>query len=345
MTRNQLYARHIAQVVSQRYGEDVCLLAAYGSFVNGTENALSDVDLYFVPATHRAMELCRTFLIEGVGYDLFPMTWERLQRIADFDDPLAPLVGQARLLYVRSPEDAARFEALRYVQQAHLQDADFMARAARARLDQAITAFGQLCLESRPGPARARAGEVLMLLADACAYANGRYFTRGLKTQPEDLAALPSLPDGFLPAYHGAVAARGLPDLRSYCRRALRATSAFLDQRGPTADGGVRGELLADLLRESISTFNKLHVCAQTGNAPLAFLSACCLQGALDEMAQEAGAPTCDLLSGFDAEDLPALDTRAQRILARLTRVVECSGAGLHPYATIEDFLSDFPSK
>jgi len=32
---------------------------------------------YFVPATKRGEELAETFIIDGVGHDLYPRSWER----------------------------------------------------------------------------------------------------------------------------------------------------------------------------------------------------------------------------------------------------------------------------
>ena len=101
MTRNQRYAEHMARLVAGEFAQDVSLLVAYGSFVTGGQSAVSDVDLYFVPATGRALALSRTFWIEDVGYDLFPMDWERLERIADFSDNLTPLV--LSLIHISEP--------------------------------------------------------------------------------------------------------------------------------------------------------------------------------------------------------------------------------------------------
>lgn len=340
MTRNEKYTAHIAEVVRTRYAQDVSLLVLYGSHQNGTENAWSDVDLYFVPATDRAMELCRTFLIEGVGYDLFPVDWARLGRIADFSDPLSPLLGEAKVLYCQSAKDGERFEALRKAQAENLQNPAHMLGAARQRLRQAKEVFASLCLEDGLGKARSLAGYAMILLSDACAYRNGRYFRRGLKGQMADLAEMDLLPAGFLADYRAVVAARTVPALRAYCRHALRGTEALLREGEGETPPALRPEALADMLRESVSTFNKIHVCAQTGNAALAFISGVCLEGALEEMRQEAGAPACDLLSYYDEGDLHAFDRRAQEVLASLVSAVERGGADMQPYATMDDFIS-----
>ena len=61
MTRNQRYAEHMARLVAGEFAQDVSLLVAYGSFVSGGQSAVSDVDLYFVPATGRALALSAVF--------------------------------------------------------------------------------------------------------------------------------------------------------------------------------------------------------------------------------------------------------------------------------------------
>ena len=33
---------------------------------------------YFIPATERGCELAQTFIIDGVGHDLYPRSWERI---------------------------------------------------------------------------------------------------------------------------------------------------------------------------------------------------------------------------------------------------------------------------
>ena len=169
MTRNQRYAEHMARLVAGEFAQDVSLLVAYGSFVTGGQSAVSDVDLYFVPATGRALALSRTFWIEDVGYDLFPMDWERLERIADFSDNLTPLVAEARVLYCRGAADAARFADLQAALRRNLSDSAHMLRAARQRVDEAYAHFGRLCAEEDVGRARYWAGALLMQCSDAFA--------------------------------------------------------------------------------------------------------------------------------------------------------------------------------
>jgi len=102
----------IRRTVETQYPQDVSLVVLYGSHVNGTDHHLSDVDCYFIPANERAYEFAQGFILEGVGYDVFPISWERAGGIADLQETLTPLIGEAQILYARSDEDLRHFHAL-----------------------------------------------------------------------------------------------------------------------------------------------------------------------------------------------------------------------------------------
>ena len=44
-------------------------------------------------------------MIDGVRYDIFPISWERVGRIADLQENLAALVGDVRIIYSNSKSD------------------------------------------------------------------------------------------------------------------------------------------------------------------------------------------------------------------------------------------------
>lgn len=80
---NDRLIQWIKNKVKTEYADDISLVCIYGSYLNGTANSKSDVDCYFVPKTTRGYEMAVTFILDGVGYDIFPMTWERLGAIAE----------------------------------------------------------------------------------------------------------------------------------------------------------------------------------------------------------------------------------------------------------------------
>ena len=98
--------------VKTEYADDISLVLIYGSYINGTANSKSDVDCYYIPKTERGYRLGVGFIIDGVGYDVFPISWERVERIADLEESLSPLVGDAEIVYCNSESDEKQFVVL-----------------------------------------------------------------------------------------------------------------------------------------------------------------------------------------------------------------------------------------
>ena len=72
-------------------------------------------------------------MIAGVGYDIFPMDWERVRNIANLEEGLLPLVGDVKVLYSASEEDLGRFRGLQVQMKDNLADIRNVAMPAHHR--------------------------------------------------------------------------------------------------------------------------------------------------------------------------------------------------------------------
>ena len=97
----------VIRKIENEYKDDVALLlAVHGHSTDDDQHGVC-FD-YFVPATERGCELAETFIIDGVGHDLYPRSWERLEDSVEMNDMPIVLDG-AEILYARSKEDEERF--------------------------------------------------------------------------------------------------------------------------------------------------------------------------------------------------------------------------------------------
>ncbi len=334
--------------VRLEYKEDISLLVVYGSYLYGTEDSSSDVDLYFIPRNERAYELGRTFIIGGIGYDLFPMRWERVEGLATLNEPLVSLLGSAEIAYSGSADERGRFETLQGVLRRSLADPVFMHQRAVQKLTQAIDAWSKLVASGDLRDCRLFAGDILLQLADAVAYHNLTYFKKGLKTQFDDLKMMDTLPEGFIQEYEAVIAANTVTDMRETCGELLAACKDFLDSNAemavdtPNSDESAQDpqnidfSALAELYGEIVSTFNRVYYCCEkSGNGVLAFISAVCLQRVLNE---EVPYLSLDVLSEYDITDLDRLSARTRSAEAELVRHIT-SGAAIKRYASVDEFL------
>ena len=327
-TRDRLVG-WIEDAVREHYAGKVALVCLYGSHINGTAGETSDVDCYFVPKNQEGMALARTFLLEGVGYDLFPMSWQRLEAIAMLEQSHQPLVGDVRVLYADSPADLERLEAVQRQLLDNLADPVFRQRAAQARFARACSRLPLATDDAKT--ARLKAGGLLMDVAEVFAFGQGEYYHYGLKRQFPDLLVLPQRPDGLEEAYPAVLKAETSAEIACACQRLLESCPwSVMKNQQPVAWGDRPAPAqLAGLYEEISSTFLKIYRCAAVGDPVLAFLSTVCLQWEL---------PWTDLLSGYRYDDLDGLAENAREVERQLRRELANENVPLKEYQTFAQF-------
>ncbi len=95
------YINLVIDYVKANYAEDIDVVTLYGSFLRGDYRKDSDIDLFFVPNNQKGYSAGFTVIIDEIGYDFFPISWERLEKIAGFDDSLSSLITSGEVLYYK----------------------------------------------------------------------------------------------------------------------------------------------------------------------------------------------------------------------------------------------------
>ncbi len=229
--RNDKIIEWVVNKIKNDYKDDISLLVIYGSYINGTANHLSDVDFYFIPKTERAYELCKTFIIEGIGFDLFPMSWERVEGLAEFNECLTPLLANVKIGYSNSEKDITRFIELQEKLKKNLMNNRFMLEKAIYNVEKAMIYYTKMLIEEDICAIRTLAGQVLMSLSDSVAYANQTYFSRGLKKQLEDLNSMKKVPTNYLSLYVSIIKANSSKEIKQYCCEIIKETDEFLNKQ------------------------------------------------------------------------------------------------------------------
>lgn len=346
---NDKVVEWITEKVKREYADDVSLVLLYGSYINGTANSKSDVDCYFIPQTEQAYNLATVFIIDGVGYDLYPIPWERVERIADLKEFMLPLIGDAQIIYCKNSDDSERFKEMQTKLQNNLADDEYVKRIAQEKCDYASELCEQLKTSDSMPQIRKIAGIVIMTLADAVAVYNNDYFHFGLKKQFEDLKNnFHDVPENIIIGYEQIVTALTATDIIDktsnlfknvcdYMEITVKSKSDITPNKTETAEE-INAPLLAGLYEEISSTFNKIYVCCENRNYILAFLSAVCLQRELDD-AKAAGCPSYDLLSCFDYRELHKLAEITHTIENDFVKLIKNNGGKIKSFNNFEQFI------
>ncbi|MCH5194112.1 MAG: nucleotidyltransferase domain-containing protein [Oscillospiraceae bacterium] len=339
----------IEDKVKTKYRDDISMVLIYGSYVNGTANAMSDVDCYYIPKTDRGYEMAVDFIINGVGYDIFPMTWDRVENIAALKEVLLPCVGDVRILYYNSDEDLERFRQLQIKMQNYLKDTDHIRTIIGEKFAFACDLYSEMKAHTDTSSVRKFSGYIIMTLADIVALYNHDYFHFGLKKQLEDLQTkFQDIPKDFIDEYIRVIQSPDNASCKEHCFELLKITADHTgldlqireaESEKPISENAHPDfQWLAGLYEEISSTFNKIYVCCENGNYALAFLSAVCLQNELDD-AMACGGKKYDLLDAYSHTELNRLSDRAKEIEADYVQRVLDGGGKIKRFDSFEEFL------
>ncbi|MCK8060771.1 MULTISPECIES: hypothetical protein [unclassified Fusibacter] len=112
MKINKKVLETIKKKIIEDYKDDVAILVRYNVNITATEENKIGFDFYFIPKNEKAKQLSTQFIIDGISYDLFPMSWDRLISNAAFDSPQAYLLTESEVVYYADQDDLNRFNQL-----------------------------------------------------------------------------------------------------------------------------------------------------------------------------------------------------------------------------------------
>ncbi len=343
--RNDAIVEIIINKVKEEYKEDVSLLCCYGSYINGTAHEMSDVDFYFVPKTDRAHELTKTFILDGIGYDFWGISWDRLEKISDFDEPLVSLVADCKIVYCCSEEDEKRFADLQSKIKKTMQEPanERMLQKAEKHITSAMSEYCKVALSRDIADIRQSSGMILMNISDAVALMNNRYFAYGIKKQLSEILKFTHLPVDFEQLYSSIIHADTYEDNNECCLKIINNTySLWKELLESIQTKGSPKDALAGLYEEICSTWNKIYMACDQKDAAVAFLAGTCLQKELDYISAICTFPSINLMGAFRANDLMAFKEAAKQSEEIMRNQLKKEDVYVKVYASVEEFKLEY---
>lgn len=350
--------------IEKEYKEDIALLIGVkGHSVDGDGHG--ECFDYFIPRTERGLEMAQTFMIGGVGCDLYPRSWERTEKTANLDEMALCLAG-AEILYAGSEAEAERFRGLQEKLQENLKNTGFMYQKALEQLGEAMDVYRTLLFEERPARARMAAGYIQMYLTKAVAYLNGTFAESGIFSERQMQGCTPQnrmyrcediqeLPEGFLENGKKLLKTGEIEELQKLTRELIQAVREFMKERRPekkerTEDERIDGEqpdyqMLAGWYQELSLHWKRIRYFCENNMPEEAFVDGCNLQGELDIVAGEFGFAKLELMDAFDPERLELFRERSDRLEQEIRQIIVSHGAKIREYGSLEDFWNEISER
>ena len=265
----------LLEVIKEKYTNDISVMLIYGSCVNGTSHEKSDLDMIFVPKTERGWDFSKTFILDGIGYDLWATNWNRLERFADFEDMKVSVLADSQLVYYAADEDKHKYEALKNKARAIAEGnlTPELLNKARGHLEKAMQHYGDLYINQN----LTAAGGILMETCDTVCLLNHTYLHFGTKKMIEELSALDKLPENYISTFRAV--AEQPESVKENCAALIQTTQQFLQilENAKPAPPDIAG-----FYEEAVSHWNKIRFFAAKGDVMGVFTAAASLQHELE---------------------------------------------------------------
>ena len=327
--------------IKTEYPDDIALLLAVDGISVNCDGHGEGFD-YYVPLTERGNELGASFIIDGVGFDLYPRSWERCAHTANLGDNAAFLLRNARIVYSRSQEDIIKFEQYQSQLNDNLNDKNFMYRKALEKLDTAMNFYRTLMFEEQLQKAVVGLGFIEHYMAVIAFLLNGRVYS-WWRTYYDELLTLPLIPNNFAMYHKKMLSVSSVEQCRGLAHSLIYETRKFIAENKPESADCAKtpDSALADWYCEMSLQWNRIYHYCKIGDADSAFGDAIILQYELNIIASEYGFENMDLLSGFDVANLMSFSDKAKEISERVRAILADNGIKLRSYLTVEEFLSE----
>ncbi len=313
--------------IKRDYKDDVAAVVIMGSTIYGESHARSDIDMYFIPKTDRADQLQFTFIIDGIGFDFWGISWERLERFANWDERLiVSIITEGRALWFSSEEDKAHFEAIRE-KALDVSDVSKFVWKADAKLGEAYRELYQLQKVQTLSEARMLAIGVIYKVTDALALLNRVSIKRGRGKLKGEILAMPLVPADFEKLYDTAFVSNDIGEIKAAYQALLENTQALISRESAKAAGAPAfSEVMEGFYEELINFYNKIYHAAEIGDAVTPLFACAEIDHEIEWAFKRAGASRDvlpDIAGAYDPKDLSKIEKAAQEHQAAFEALLE----------------------
>jgi len=247
----------IVEKIETSYSEDISLLICYGSYITGDYGAVSDIDFFFVPKTEKGYQLGCVFILNNIGYDLWPVSWERLTAISNLEEQITSILMDGAVLFASSEEDLLRLDGLKNNLKQNLNNESVARKMSMRYLDKAKALYFDM-QNHESNMIFIDAVRLAENLLFAIAIINGTYTRKGIKRLEDELSRFSMVPARYLETYRKLIRTNNKAEVRHIANELIAETEGIWKTRFENDKDNADVSELAEFYEEFKSIYNKL---------------------------------------------------------------------------------------
>jgi len=260
--------------IEKDYKNDVSIVVMMGSRIYHDTHPKSDVDLYFIPKTERGYNLGFVCVLEGVGYDFWPISWERMERISHWDERIVSILTEGHMVFVSSEEDKSRFLNLRI----HALSIDInksLKEKAKKKFQDVYPLFFDLCQKETLSAFRIASIKIIYLLTEVIAMYNQVAIKRGRKYLKDEILMMPIHPKGFSDLYDAVFISKDMKYIKKSLHELIIRVDTMFHEEKEAHQITPFSKQAHGFYEEIINNYNKIERACQIKDPYTALFAAC----------------------------------------------------------------------
>lgn len=343
MKNNELVTKWVIDTVKEKYCNDIALVVSHTTLrIDVGEKTVS----YFVPITEKGRMFAKTFILQGVGFDIWGIDWERLEKFAELDEYNITVLADSEILYARNSEDEYRFIELKKKQAVNLSDRKKMRVCALDAYKQAKNIYFEMLFSVSESDIKLAAGYTIDYLAQSIAFTNQKYFKSSQTDQIKELKEMQNVPVGFAELYNSVIFEFDGEKQKSLCFKLINMVRTFLDKNKIYCEEKKlcmenNYQDLADWYAELSYTWLRIRKYGEKKDVTKTYMWGIMLQEELNRVCSDFGIDKFELMSKFNSENLSAFIVHANAIESKVKELITDGGGIIREYDCFEDFLNE----
>ena len=337
-------AELLIEKIEKDYKDDIALVVMMGSRLYNDTHNKSDLDLYFIPKTKRGEKLGFVFIIDGIGFDFWPISWERIERIASFDERITSIISEGQVLYSGSEEDLARFNLIKEKISYELEPKDFYGKALAKFKNVYEPFYNMLDEEKFIALVRLQGVKILYTLTEVISLLNHTYIKRGRKHLKSEILAMKYVPNNFAKLYDDFFLENSPSKLITIVTNLIRETKELLEKLDLYTKPKKFRDNMSGFYEEIINHYNKIERACEINDHVTALLAAAEINIEM-EWAFKDTEEMIEILPGmlpaYDAKDLTRFCERAKLHHNRFLELLDRHQVDILHFANM-DGLKDY---
>ena len=269
----------LLEKVNTHFKEDVAAILLYGSYITGTANEKSDLDFYFIPKTEKAFDMSFQFIIEDIGYDFWPVSWERLEKFVSFEQPLVSLILDSEAIYFYSDADKIKFENLINKAKENLKDENIMKNKAENILSTIKKQYFDLEFK-KEDELKICTSQILSSILNIIAYMNSSYIVKASYNLSNEIKTFNKLPENFMELFEGIINSSEKNAIIRDLRNLIKNTEYLIlnETENEENEQEISNDNAKGFYEELKSTYNKIIHACETENHLKAYFAVLSLE-------------------------------------------------------------------